>query len=165
MLCLVQGQCKPCHDGRHFAEAKPLARLANRSEQIQRYGKGQRCHLFRRRCSPWQAAVSARLHSRHARRRTANNGSNRFRDVAEQSELSGFQFVVARCHRYRGRGGWAVDAVNGRLHGTREGQGRCVRARTKRSCMSARASVQNQPQSRRLHSQRGQCLPSQRDSR
>lgn len=37
----------------------------------------------------------ATSNSRHARRRIANNGGNRFRDVAEQSELSGFQFVVA----------------------------------------------------------------------
>ena len=41
-------------------------------------------------------------------------------------KLSEFQLVAARCHGYRGRGGCAVDAVNRRLHGTREGKGRCL---------------------------------------
>jgi hypothetical protein len=36
-----------------------------------------------------------------------------------QSELSGFQPALTRCHGDRGRTGRAVDAVHGQLHGRR----------------------------------------------
>jgi DNA-binding response OmpR family regulator len=75
-------------------------------------------HLFRRRRSSWQAAVSARLHSCNAGARIANPTGDYFRDIAAQSEFFGFQFAVARCHDYRGRGGRAVDAIDGQLHET-----------------------------------------------
>jgi hypothetical protein len=38
------------------------------------------------------------------------------RDVAEQSEFSGFQLVITRRHDDRGRGGCPVDTTNGQLH-------------------------------------------------
>jgi hypothetical protein len=64
---------------------------------------------------PWQAAVSAGLRSRNARRRIANTGGDHFRNVAEQPSFPGCHPAVARCHGYRGRGGCAVDPVNWRL--------------------------------------------------
>ena len=39
-----------------------------------------------------------------------------FGHLADQSELSGFQLAITRCHDDRGRGGRAVDPVNGQLH-------------------------------------------------
>ena len=78
--------------------------------------KGQRCRLFPSRHSPWQAAVSARLHSRDAGARITNTPGDALWDVAEQSELSGFQPAVARCHDDRGRSGRTVNPVDGQLH-------------------------------------------------
>ena len=50
--------------------------------------------LFDSRYSPWQTAISAGLHSRHARARITNTPGDSLRNVAEQSELSGFQLAL-----------------------------------------------------------------------
>ena len=56
---------------------------------------------------------------------------NPIRDITEQSELSGFQPAVTRCHGNRGRSGRSVDAVYGQLYGGHAQVGGSVAADTR----------------------------------